>query len=93
MVLEFTAEKKAELLDKIRDGKKVKINWLSTVCMVSAEDIHEVAREYKLFIDKDNFIYAPEDEGLRNKIDEEIDKTETKELLNYLRQPTYLEHT
>ncbi len=91
--MKLTFEKRAELLDKIRDGKKVKIKWLSTVCMVSAEEILELANEYKLFIDKDNFIYAPEDEGLSNKIDEEIDKTEKEELLNYLRQPTILEHT
>ncbi len=91
--MELTIEKRAELLDRIRDGKKVKIKWLATVCMLSVEEILEVANDYKLFIDKDNFIYAPEDEDLKDKIDDEIDKTEKEELLNYLRQPTYLEYS
>ena len=84
-------EKRAELLDRIRDGKKVKLTWLETVCMITIEEILEIANEFNLVVDKDNYIYASEDENIQKEIDAEIERFEQDKLMKFLRQATYLE--
>ncbi len=89
--MESTQEKRAELLDRIRDGKKVKLSWLETVCMTTIEEILEIANEFNLVTDEDGYIYASKDEDIRKKIDDEIEKVEQDKLMKFLRQATYLE--
>ena len=90
--LESKQEKRAELLDRIRDGKKVKLTWLETVCMTTIEEILEIANEFNLTTDEDGYIYASDDEAIRKMIDDEIEQVEQDKLIDFLRQATYLEH-
>ena len=90
-ILILSFRKKAEILDKIRDGKKVRLNWLATVCMVSEEEILEVANEYKILVEE-GYLIAPEDEMLLEKLDEIIERGEEEELIGQLKKPTLLEH-
>lgn len=89
--MESKLEKRAELLDRIRDGKKVKLTWLETVCMTTIEEILEIANEFNLVTDEDGYIYASKDETIRKKIDDEIEQVEQDKLIAFLRQATYLE--
>ncbi|NHJ49391.1 MAG: hypothetical protein FK733_16495 [Asgard group archaeon] len=87
----ITEEKKIEILDRIVDAKKATMSWLATVCLVTEDEVREVAEEYSLEIDMEGYIHAPKKEILREVIDEKIEKQDKIDRLEQYSKPTYLE--
>jgi hypothetical protein len=83
--------KKSEIFKHLIKVDKVKLNWLTTACMVSFEDLEEIANEYGLEIDDHDNIHAPKKDSIIKEMKNHIKKTEEAENKSLVLQPSFLE--